>query len=51
MIILEKNRGSRVIAIIALIVAVLGLTIGFAAFSSTLNISSSANVKPNAETF
>ena len=48
---MEKNRGSRVIAIIALIVAVLGLTIGFAAFSSTLNISSSANVKPNAETF
>ena len=48
---MEKNRGARVIAIIALIVAVTGLTIGFAAFSNSLNISSSANVKPNPDTF
>ena len=48
---MEKNRSSRAIAIIALIVAVTGLTIGFAAFSNSLNISSSANVKPNPDTF
>lgn len=48
---MEKNRGSRIIAIIALITAVTGLTIGFAAFSNSLNISSSANVKPDPDTF
>ena len=48
---MEKNRGSRVIAIIALIVAVTGLTVGFAAFSNSLTISSSANVKPDPDTF
>ena len=48
---MEKNRGSRIIAIIALIAAVTGLTLGFAAFSNTLNISSSANVNPDPDTF
>ena len=48
---MEKNRGSRIIAIIALIVAVTGLTVGFAAFSNSLTISSNANVKPDPDTF
>ena len=48
---MEKDRSSKVIAIVALLVAVVGLSVGFAAFSSTLTISSSANVTPNADTF
>ena len=48
---MEKDRSSKVIAIVALLVAVVGLSVGFAAFSSTLTISSSANVTPNSDTF
>lgn len=48
---MEKNRDSRVIAIIALIVGVLGLSLGFAAFSSTLTIKSSADVTMSSENF
>lgn len=43
---MENNRSSKVIALVALIVAVVGLGIGFAAFSSTLTIESSATVTP-----
>ena len=39
-----KNKQGITIA--ALIIAIVGLSIGFAAFSNTLNISSSANVNP-----
>ena len=42
---MEKNNDSKVIAIIALVIAVAGLSIGFAAFSTTLNIGSTANVE------
>ncbi|HIS91174.1 MAG TPA: hypothetical protein IAC20_05940 [Candidatus Faecisoma merdavium] len=45
------ERSSRVIAVVALCVAVVGLTLGFAAFSNTLTISSDANVTPDASTF
>ncbi len=45
------ERSSRVIAVVALCVAVTGLTLGFAAFSNSLTISSSANVTPDASTF
>lgn len=48
---MEKQRSSKIVAIVALCVAVVGLSLGFAAFSNTLTISSSANVKPNASTF
>lgn len=48
---MEKDRGTKVIAILALLIAVAGLSVGFAAFSSKLTISSSANVKPNSEDF
>ena len=41
---MEKDKGGRIIAIAALLVAVLGLSLGFAAFSSTLNITSNADV-------
>ena len=47
---MEKNRKVQVIAIVALIVGIVGLSIGVAAFSSVLNIQTSANVKPDSST-
>lgn len=47
---MEKNRTAQIIAIIALVVGIAGLSIGFASFSSILNIQSSANVKPDSST-
>lgn len=44
---MEKERGFRIIAVIALMVAVVGLTIGYAAYSSTLKINGAANVDPS----
>lgn len=46
-----ENRGSKAMALAALIVGVVGLTIGFAAFSATLTIDSSAEYTPNASEF
>ncbi len=43
---MEKERGAKVIAIVALLIAVVGLTIGYAAYSDTLKIDGSANVDP-----
>lgn len=43
---MEKDRFSKILAVIALVVAVAGLSLGFAAFSSTLTIESSAVVIP-----
>ena len=48
---MEKDRGARVIAIVALLIAVVGLSVGFAVMSSTLTISSTAEVKPNENDF
>lgn len=48
---MERERGSKIIAIIALCVGIVGLSLGFAAFSSTLKISSSAEVKPSSDNF
>ena len=48
---MEKDRGTKIIAIVALCVAVIGLSVGFAAFSSNLTISSSANVSPESTDF
>ena len=45
------ERSSRVNAVVALCVGVVGLTLGFAAFSNSLTISSSASVTPDASTF
>lgn len=36
---MERQRTGKVIAIIALVIAILGLSIGYAAFTTTLNIS------------
>ena len=43
---MEKERGAKVIAIVALLIAVVGLTVGYAAYSSTLTIDGTANVDP-----
>ena len=47
----KKDRSAQVIAIIALFFAVIGLSLGFAAFSQTLTIHSSAEVKPDQTAF
>lgn len=48
---MKRNRQTKMIAIIALVIAVAGMSLGFAAFSSTLTISSSASVTPDSSTF
>ena len=48
---MEKDRRARVIAIAALLVGVVGLSLGFAAFTNTLTISSSAEVTVDDSTF
>lgn len=42
---MEKSNNGKIIAVIALVIAVVGLSVGFAAFSSTLNISSTTNAE------
>ena len=46
-----RKNNKKELVLIALLVAVVGMSLGFAAFSSTLNISSSANVNPNSSDF
>ena len=48
---MEHNRKHKLLMIIALVVGIASLSIGFAAFSATLNISSSASVTPNSDSF
>ncbi len=48
---MEKNKSGQVIAILALFVGIIGLSVGFAAFSNVLTIKSSATVKPDSNTF
>lgn len=48
---MEKTRQMKILYIIALVVAIAGMTLGFAAFSTTLNISSSATVTPSSDDF
>ena len=48
---MEHNRKQKLLMIVALIVGIASLSIGFAAFSTTLNISSSASVLPNSAEF
>lgn len=43
---MEKDRTTKIVAICALLVGVVGLSLGFAAFSQILTISSSATVTP-----
>ena len=46
-----RNRQVKIVSIIALVIAIAGMSLGFAAFSATLNISSSASVTPDSSTF
>ena len=46
-----REKNGKILAIVALCVAVFGLTVGFAAFSNTLTISSSATVSPESTSF
>ncbi len=48
---MEKKRQIKILAIITLVLAVTALTLGYAAFSTTLNISSSASVTPTSDDF
>lgn len=48
---MERNRKQKLLIVLALIVAIVSLTIGFAAFSTTLNISSSVSVTPSTDNF
>ena len=45
------NKIYKIISIIALLLGVVGVTLGYAAFSSTLRIESSAEVTPNGSNF
>lgn len=42
---MEKDRGAKILAVVAICIAVVGMTIGFAAFSQTLNIIGTGEVK------
>ena len=48
---MEKARQTKIMFIVALVLSVTAMTLGFAAFSATLNISSSATVTPNSSDF
>jgi hypothetical protein len=48
---MEKERKNKKIILIILLVAVIGLTIGFAAFTTQLKIQSSAKVSPDPTNF
>ena len=48
---MNKTRQIKILSIIALVLAITGMTLGFAAFATTLSISSSATVTPSSEDF
>ena len=48
---MERDHSAKIIAIVSLCVAIVGLSIGFAAFSNNLTIKSNATVTPNASDF
>ena len=48
---MEKQRNIKILSIVALVLAIAGMSLGFAAFSTTLNISSSATVTPSSSNF
>lgn len=47
----SKDSTAKVISIVALVVAVIGVSVGFAAFSNTLTISSTVTVSPDESNF
>lgn len=48
---MERNRKYKILTIVALVITIAGLGIGFSAFSASLNISSSASVTPDSGSF
>ena len=48
---IKRRNNKQVMTLAILLVAVVGLSVGFAAFSNILTISSGATVKPNTNTF
>lgn len=48
---MEKDRTTKVVAVCALLLAVVGVSLGFAAFSQNLKISSTATVTPSDNMF
>lgn len=48
---MKKQKQEKVLLIVSLFIAIIALTVGFAAFSNTLTISSSATVSPNESDF
>ena len=48
---MDKNRNGYTLSIIALVVAVIGIAVGYSAFSTALRIESTATVTPSEETF
>lgn len=48
---MEKQRQVKILSIVALVIAIVGMSLGFAAFSTTLKITSSASVSPNSNDF
>ena len=48
---MEHSRKQKLFVVLTLFIAIVSLTVGFAAFSTTLNISSSANITPTSDTF
>ena len=48
---MERDRSAKIIAIVALCVAIVGVSVGFAAFSNEVTINSNATVSPNASDF
>lgn len=48
---MKNTNRTKILTILVLAIAVIAMSLGFAAFSTTLNISSSATVTPNSEDF
>ena len=48
---MERSRKNKLFIIFALVISIASLSIGFAAFSVSLNISSQASVSPSSDTF
>lgn len=48
---MSRSRKIKILTIVALVIAIASMSLGFAAFSAALNISSSATVSPNSSDF
>ena len=48
---MERDRQIKIVSVLALVLGVLGLSLGFTAFSNILIISSNATVKPESSSF